>query len=75
MNTKAISVHAHFIPSPAKTRSPMNPVEPGAAPNPNWNEKIYDQCYHPNAEQGIFEKSVSILDPRENWLEGFHPKF
>ena len=76
MNAKAISIHAHFYQPPRE--DPLTneiPVEPGAAPYPNWNEKIYDQCYHPNAEQGNFRKiSFNIGPTLNNWLEDVHPE-
>jgi hypothetical protein len=56
MGIQAFSIHAHFYQPPRE--DPLNgeiPLEPGAVPYQNWNEKIHDQCYRPNAELGNFE--------------------
>lgn len=50
------SIHAHFYQPPRE--DPLTgiiPVEPGASPFPNWNERIHAECYRPNAELGNFE--------------------
>lgn len=39
------------------------PVEPGAAPYRNWNERINAQCYQPNALLGNFEKISFNMGP------------
>lgn len=50
MNDRAVCVHAHFYQPPRE-----NPWtgkidrESSAAPWPNWNERIADECYGPNA--------------------------
>ena len=76
MNYNAFCVHAHFYQPPRE--DPFTgkiPVEPGAAPYPNWNERIYQQCYKPNAELGNFSRiSFNIGPTLAKWLEEFHPE-
>ncbi len=55
MDNLAFSVHGHFYQPPRE--DPLSgeiPIEPGAAPYRNWNERINAQCYRPNAELGNF---------------------
>lgn len=73
---KYLSVHAHFYQPPREDpRTGEIPIEKGAAPFPNWNEKIYQECYRPNAELGNFEKiSFNIGPTLCEWLEITHPE-
>lgn len=68
-------IHGHFYQPPRE--DPFTgkiPVEPGAHPFPNWNEKIYDQCYRPNAEVGNFSRISFDLGPTlASWMEAAHP--
>lgn len=49
-------------------------MEPGAAPYKNWNERIYSQCYHPNAMLGNFERMSFNMGPTLlEWMFDFHP--
>ncbi len=72
---KAFCVHAHFYQPPREDpRTGVIPNEPGAQPYDNWNEKIYDQCYRPNAELGNFGRiSFNIGPTLFGWLEKEHP--
>lgn len=76
MKSQAICIHAHFYQPPRE--DPLTneiPVEAGAAPYPNWNEQIYDQCYRSNAELGNFRKISFNIGPTLNdWLETAHPE-
>jgi alpha-amylase/alpha-mannosidase (GH57 family) len=48
------------------------PLEPGAAPYQNFNEKITAECYRPNAQQGNFELISYDLGPTlASWLAGY----
>src|SRR5947209_14669691 len=50
------------------------PLEPGAAPFANYNEKITSECYRPNAEAGNFATISYDLGPTlAAWLEQTHP--
>ncbi|EKD89076.1 MAG: glycoside hydrolase family 57, partial [uncultured bacterium] len=54
-NRHSLCVHAHFY-QPAR-EDPLTgiiPDEPGAHPYPNWNERIFETCYKPNAALGNF---------------------
>ena len=72
---KAFCVHGHFYQPPRK--DPITgqiPLEPGAAPFRNWNERIHFQCYQPNAEEGNFERiSFNIGPTLAQWMAETHP--
>jgi hypothetical protein len=76
MTEKAICVHGHFYQPPRE--DPITgeiPVEAGAAPYENWNERIYAQCYKPNAELGNFERiSFNVGPTLFSWIHRLHPK-
>jgi alpha-amylase/alpha-mannosidase (GH57 family) len=71
MPTKAFSVHGHFYQPPRE--DPLTgiiPQEPGAAPYNNWNERILDECYLPNARLHNFEKiSFNVGPTLFSWLQ------
>jgi alpha-amylase/alpha-mannosidase (GH57 family) len=70
MTYKAFCIHGHFYQPPRE--DPLTgeiPVEPGAVPYHNWNERIHDQCYRPNALLGNFERiSFNIGPTLMNWI-------
>jgi len=70
-----LCVHAHFYqPSREDPNNGDIPLEKGAAPYPNWNEKIYAECYRPNLELGNFGKiSFNIGPTLCTWMEKAHP--
>ena len=72
---KAFCVHGHFYQPPRE--DPITgyiPLEPGAAPFSNWNERIHDQCYKPNAEEGNFEQiSFNVGPTLAQWMGETHP--
>jgi alpha-amylase/alpha-mannosidase (GH57 family) len=74
---KAVCIHGHFYQPPRE--DPLTgkiPLERGAAPFENWNEKIYAHCYQPNAEEGNFGGISFNIGPTLNlWLEEKHPEF
>ena len=76
MASKAFCIHGHFYQPPRE--DPLTaeiPLEPGAAPDRKWNERIHDQCYRPNAELGNFEKiSFNIGPTLFQWMEDFDPQ-
>ena len=75
MPTKAFSIHGHFYQPPRE--DPLTgiiPQEPGAAPHNNWNERILDECYQPNASLHNFEKiSFNVGPTLFTWLEAQDP--
>ncbi len=46
------------------------PVEAGASPYSNWNQRIYAECYRPNALLGNFQRiSFNIGPTLFSWME------
>ena len=72
----AICVYGHFSQPPRG--HPLTGeigVEPAAAPYENWNERITDRCYRPNAETGNFQHiSYSFGEGLLRWLEANKPE-
>jgi Domain of unknown function (DUF3536)/Glycosyl hydrolase family 57 len=57
-----VAVHGHFYQPPREM--PSNgcvPVEPSAAPAHDWNERIADECYRPNAAARIMDQRGHVL--------------
>ena len=75
MDPLAFCIHGHFYQPPRE--NPITgqiPIEPGAAPFLNWNEKIDAQCYRPNAQLGNFEQiSFNIGPTLMDWLGTHDP--
>ncbi|MCE1254878.1 MAG: hypothetical protein LWX83_15190, partial [Anaerolineae bacterium] len=71
---KAFCVHGHFYQPPREDPLTGNiPLEPGAAPYSNWNERIHDQCYRPNAELGNFEHiSFNVGPTLAQWMADYY---
>jgi alpha-amylase/alpha-mannosidase (GH57 family) len=76
MNNLAFCVHGHFYQPPRE--DPLTgdiPIEPGAAPYRNWNERINAQCYQPNALLGNFEKISFNMGPTLlEWMTDHDPE-
>ena len=76
MDNMDFCVHGHFYQPPRE--DPLTgeiPIEPGAAPYRNWNERINAQCYRPNAELGNFEHiSFNIGPTLAEWLAKHDPE-
>src|SRR5579864_6047909 len=70
-----LCIHGHFYQPPREDPfSDIFPVEPGATPFANYNEKITAECYRPNAEHGNFDLISYDLGPTlATWLEVYHP--
>src|SRR5438876_4736925 len=70
-----LCLHGHFYQPPRENPfTGIIPVEPGATPYANFNEKITAECYRPNAEAGNFASISYDLGPTlAAWLEGHHP--
>lgn len=75
MKNKAFCIHGHFYQPPRE--NPLTgeiPAEQGAAPFHDWNERIHDQCYRPNAVLGNFERiSFNIGPTLLTWMEKADP--
>ncbi|HEX7972957.1 MAG TPA: DUF3536 domain-containing protein [Anaerolineales bacterium] len=64
MAARYFSIHAHFYQPPRE--DPLTgaiPIEVGASPFPNWNERIHAECYRPNAELRNFEQISFNIGP------------
>lgn len=75
MNNMEFCVHGHFYQPPRE--DPLTgeiPIEPGAAPYRNWNERINAQCYLPNAQLGNFEHiSFNVGPTLLEWMSKHDP--
>ena len=70
-----LCVHGHFYQPPRENPfTGIIPVEEGATPFANFNERITNECYRPNAEAGTFDMMSFDLGPTlASWLEKAHP--
>jgi len=75
MGLNSICVHGHFYQPPREDPlSGLIPDEQGAQPYRNWNERIFFECYKPNALLGNFEKiSFNIGPTLFNWIQHYDP--
>ena len=75
MNSHELCIHGHFYQPPRE--DPLTgtiPIERGAAPYHNWNERINAECYRTNAELGNFENiSFNVGPTLFSWLESNDP--
>lgn len=76
MHRKHFCAHGHFYQPPRE--DPFTgeiPAEFGAEPYNNWTERIYHECYLPNAQAGNFQKiSFNIGPTLFAWMEKHHPE-
>src|SRR5437660_2517599 len=70
-----LCVHGHFYQPPRENPfTGMISREKDAAPFANFNERITNECYRPNAEAGNFDLMSFDLGPTlASWLEKAHP--
>ena len=70
MTIRALCIHGHFYQPPREVPLTAEiPHEEGAAPFPNWNERIYDHCYAPNVHLKNFERlSFNVGPTLWNWM-------
>lgn len=75
MGKRAISIHGHFYqPCREDPNTGEIAVEEGTQPFRNWNEKIHNSCYWPNADLGNFERISFDLGPTLiNWMLSYDP--
>lgn len=85
---RCVVIHGHFY-QPPRENPWIDIIEkqPSATPQDNWNERIYDQCYRPNAYSRLLDSEGMIVDIHNNylsmsfnfgptlfsWLERYHP--
>ena len=72
----ALVIHGHFYQPPRE-----NPwtgeveAEPSAAPYHDWNERIHDECYAPNATANNYARISFNFGPTLlSWLQRHHPE-
>ncbi|HAL17809.1 MAG TPA: glycoside hydrolase [Anaerolineaceae bacterium] len=75
MGKRAVTIHGHFYqPVREDPNTGLIPREDGAFPYHDWNERVHDQCYRPNADQGNFEwLSFDIGPTLFNWMLSHDP--
>jgi hypothetical protein len=70
-----LAIHGHFY--QPERRDPFTgllPVDPAAAPFPNWNARITAECYRPNAERGNLDRiSFDVGPTLTAWLSSEEP--
>jgi alpha-amylase/alpha-mannosidase (GH57 family) len=87
-NKKFVIIHGHFY-QPPRENPWLDIIEtqPSASPDHDWNERIYNQCYRPNAYSRLLDAQGMISDIYNNyesmsfnfgptlysWLESRHP--
>jgi alpha-amylase/alpha-mannosidase (GH57 family) len=75
MTDLKLCIHGHFYQPPRENPfTGIIPDEPGAEPFKNFNEKIHDECYKPNAELGNLDLISFNFGPTlAHWLEKRFP--
>jgi len=75
VSVRALTIHGHFYQPPREDPiTGLIPRELGASPYRNWNERIYAECYLPNAQLGNFEKiSFNIGPTLFSWMKSYDP--
>jgi len=75
MSKRAVTIHGHFYqPVREDPTTGLIPREDGAFPYHDWNERVHEQCYRPNADQGNFEWiSFDIGPTLLNWMISHDP--
>jgi alpha-amylase/alpha-mannosidase (GH57 family) len=65
-----ICVHGHFY-QPPRENAWLEEIElqESAAPYKNWNDRITNECYHPNAVSRILNDSGRIVDIVNNYAK------
>lgn len=65
---KYICIHGHFYQPPRENAwLEQIEVQESAAPFHDWNERINDECYGPNAHARILDSSGKIVDITNNY--------
>ncbi len=73
--TRYLCVHGHFYQPPREDpETGRVPLERGAQPFHDFNEKILSECYRPNADLGNFEQMSFDLGPTlALWMQQHYP--
>jgi alpha-amylase/alpha-mannosidase (GH57 family) len=63
-----VSIHGHFY-QPPRENPYLDAIErqPSASPFHDWNERIYHECYRPNAYARIFNDSGEVVGIVNNY--------
>ena len=65
---KFICIHGHFYQPPRENAwLEQIEVQESAAPFHDWNERINDECYNPNAHARILNNQDRIIDITNNY--------
>jgi hypothetical protein len=87
MSERRLVIHGHFYQPPRENPwTETVPVEPSAAPDHDWNERITEEAYRPNAFARIMDDHGSVVALVDNyrlmsfnvgptllsWLESHH---
>ena len=67
-NQSLICIHGHFYQPPRE--NPFTgkvPDQPSAAPYPNWNVRITDECYEANTHAQILDESGEVVRELNNY--------
>jgi alpha-amylase/alpha-mannosidase (GH57 family) len=74
-HNRFVCIHGHFYQPPRENPfTGVIPLEAGAEPYRNYNEKINAECYRPNAELGNFRRISFDMGPTlTNWLAQHDP--
>ena len=70
-----LAIHGHFYqPDRRDPLTDLIPPDPTAAPAHDWNQRIYEQCYAPNARQGNYARIGYDFGPTLlTWVRSQYP--
>jgi hypothetical protein len=65
---KYVIIHGHFY-QPPRENPWIDTIETqeSAAPYHDWNERVYDECYRPNAHSRLLDAQGAIVDIHNNY--------
>ena len=68
MSKKYVIIHGHFY-QPPRENPWIDVIEtqPSAAPYHDWNERVYSECYRPNAYSRLLDAQGAIVDIHNNY--------
>jgi len=62
-------IHGHFYQPPRENPWTLRvEQQPSARPSPNWNERIFNECYRPNVHARILDEHGRVLRLVNNYL-------